>query len=299
MPGDRAQMFLAGMENELTPERYVELYLETRAMLRLDEPLILQYFTWIGQLFTGNLGNSSHHRMPVMDVVRAPMGNTIILSILTMIFVFLLTIPMGIISAVKRGKAVDNTILFFTIIGFSIPTFLFTLLLMFIFSVQLGWFPLAGMNSMPAPHRGTWEFIIDRGKHMIMPVMVSVLGAMAGMTRMVRASMIDSLTQDYVRTARSKGLLEKVVIYSHAFRNALIPIITAMTGWFIGIFGGTVVIERLFSYHGMGEIMLSALNNQDVAVAMTMNMFYAFIAFAGLLLMDIAYTVADPRIRFE
>jgi peptide/nickel transport system permease protein len=134
---------------------------------------------------------------------------------------------------------------------------------------------------------------------MALPLMALFLTSLAGLIRFVRTAMIDALNMDFVRTARAKGLAEKTVIYSHAFRNALIPIITVMTAWFVGIFGGSLVIEQTFAWHGMGHLMISALNSRDMAVLMAMGVFYALIAFVGLLIMDIVYVIADPRIRLE
>jgi len=134
---------------------------------------------------------------------------------------------------------------------------------------------------------------------MALPLMTMVLTSLAGLIRFVRSAMIDALNQDFIRTARAKGLKEKTVIFVHAFRNALVPVITVMTGWFIAIFSGSMVIERTFLWNGMGDVMLSAISNRDMGVLMAMSVFYSLIAFVGLLIMDIAYVIADPRIRFE
>ena len=298
MPGDPALMMIEGQEQDMTPEQWEIAYQRAREILGLDDPMLMRYFRWLGNTLTGNFGWSSVHRMPVIDAIRAPMANTIVINIFTLILVFSITIPIGVVSAIRRGGIFDNTALFGTMIGFSIPTFLFALIMIFIFAITLQWLPLFGMSSPIAPPRGTLEWFLDRGRFMTLPLITMVLGGTAGLVRIVRASMIDSLTMDYIRTARSKGLKEKTVIYSHAFRNALIPVITVMTGWFIGVFGGSVAIERMFSWNGMGNVMITSLVQRDFGVVMTMNVFYALIAFVGLLLMDIAYAIADPRIKF-
>jgi len=172
-------------------------------------------------------------------------------------------------------------------------------LLILVFAIILQWLPINGMHSPMPPDDGTLAWYLDRLRFMALPLMTLVLSGMAGMMRFVRASMIDALNMDCIRTARSKGLGGKVIVFSHAFRNALIPVITIMTGFVITIFGGSVIIERTFAWNGMGNIMLTALSNQDWAVVMSMNVFYALISFIALLFMDIAYAIADPRIRFE
>ena len=156
-----------------------------------------------------------------------------------------------------------------------------------------------GMASTMPPPRGTGAWYLDRLRHMILPLTTMVLASMAGMIRFTRSAMIDALNMDCIRTARAKGLTEKTVIYIHAFRNALIPIVTVFGSFFITIFGGSIVIEATFSWQGMGQIMINALNLRDIAVLMAMNVFYALIAFTVILLLDIVYVLVDPRIRFE
>ena len=299
MPGDPALVMMEGMQQDMTPEQFAEAYARAREIMGLDEPVFTQFFIWMGNMLTGNFGYSFLNRAPVLDVIAAPMRWTFTMNIMVMILVFIVTIPVGIYAAIKRGKMFDNGALVFTMVGFSFPAFLFALILILIFAIFLQWLPINGMASMPPPPEGTLTWYLDRLRFMALPMMALTLGGMAGMMRFVRASMIDALNMDCIRTARSKGLGAKIVVYSHAFRNALIPIITVMTGFFIGIFSGSVVIERTFSWNGMGDVMLSALSNQDWAVVMSMNVFYALISFVVLLFMDIAYVIADPRIRFE
>jgi len=273
--------------------------------LRLDEPIWTQFFAWMREMFTGNFGYTFPGRIPVIDAVRAPMINTVLLNIMVMIIVFAITIPAGIYSAIKRGKAFDNGALFFTTIGFSFPNFLFGLLLIIIFSVLLGWLPTGGMQNPMAPiwiEDGTWtrwDWILDRARYMVLPLMTLVLVGMAGLLRFIRSAMIDSLNQDYVRTARSKGLAEKTVIYSHAFRNALVPVVTVMAAFLIGIFSGAMIVERTFNWNGMGDLMLSALSDRDIATLKALSVFYSLVAFVVLLLVDIVYVIIDPRIRFD
>lgn len=300
MPQDPVDIHLppelaAGMEPHILEAMRAEI-IET---MRLDSPLYIQYIYWLRAILTGDFGIAMETRIPVLDHIRSPMINTVIINILNLIIVFVITIPVGIYSAIKRGKLFDNAALVVSMLGISIPGFLFALLLIVIFAILIPIFPMFGMGSIPPPEEGTLTWYLDRLNHMLLPLLAMVLMSLAGMIRFIRSAMIDSLNMDCVRTARAKGLSEKVVIYSHAFRNALIPIITVMAGFFITIFGGSMIIEITFAWRGMGWTMLNALNMQDVAVLMAVNVFYALIAFLGLLIMDIAYVIVDPRIRLE
>jgi peptide/nickel transport system permease protein len=227
------------------------------------------------------------------------MFNTVVINVFNLILVFAITIPAGIYCAIKRGKLFDNSALVFSMFGLSIPNFLFGLILIVLFAVFIPILPLFGMQSAMPPPQGTMAYYLDRMRYMALPLATMVLTSLAGLIRFVRSAMIDALNMDYVRTARAKGLSEKVVVYVHAFRNALIPIITVTIGFFIGIFGGAMVIEQTFAWNGMGRVMLAAINMRDIGVLMAMSVFYSLIAFVGLLIMDIAYTIADPRIRFQ
>ena len=295
IPGDPARM-LMGDTTGMSPEAVEDLYLQIRHIMGLDYPVFVQYVRWMFNMATGELGVSMHYRRPVLDVIRTPIFWTVVLNVTVMVIVFFITIPAGIMSAVKRGSVLDNSTLVVTVIGLSIPTFLIAMIFMVVFAVFLGWLPMTGMHTPLIPE-GQWAQLVDRARHMVLPVMAIVVGGMGPMTRIVRAAMCDALTEDYVRTARAKGLTEKVVIYSHAFRNALIPLVTAITGWFMGIFGGSVVIESLFSWSGMGQVMLNSLMRTDYAVAMAMQVFYALVSLVAILLMDLIYGLVDPRIR--
>ncbi|MCL2187696.1 MAG: ABC transporter permease [Defluviitaleaceae bacterium] len=299
MPGDPIEMFLP-LELQITmqPEQLAAARAEIIETMGLDQPHVIQYFFWLRAVFQGNFGTSMETRSPVIDHVRAPMANTIVMSIMNMTIVFAITIPVGVVSAIKRGKLFDNTALVTSMIGMSVPGFLFGLIMIVVFSIWLDIFPMFGMASMMPPPTGTLAWYLDRLRYMALPLFSLALMSMAGMIRYIRSSMIEALNMDCVRTARAKGLAEKTVIYSHAFRNALIPIVTVMAGWFIGIFSGSLAIELTFQWQGMGQIMINALNLRDIPVLMTMNVFYALIAYVGILVLDILYVFIDPRIRY-
>ena len=296
VPADPVNMMLDASLASTNPKQYAELQTRMRAQLGLDKPIVVQYFIWLKNFVTGDLGYSSQYMAPVNQIVAAPMLNTIKLNVLTLILVFGITIPLGIITAVKHRSVFDNIVQVTTVIGVSLPEFLVSLLFIFIFAIKLRWFPISGMAT--AGLEGSWwVMFLDRLKHMALPLMVLVFTSLAGITRYVRSAMIEALREDYIRTARAKGLKEKVVIYSHAFRNALIPVVTILTMWFVGIFGGSMVVESIFGYNGIGKLLYTGLRQLDYAVVMSMNMFYTVLTLLGNLMMDLAYGLVDPRVK--
>ena len=297
-PADPVRMYTEGLQNEMRPadfERYQE---EVRRFLGLDQPLVIQYFKWMGKMLTGDFGRSLAYRQPVINVIRAPMANTLRLNAITMLLVFLITIPLGITTAVRKGTVYDNTVQVITILGLSLPSFVTSLAAILLFSITLRWLPISGAYTPGFQGEG-WALFLDRARHMVLPIGVMVFTSLGSLTRYIRATMIDALRMDYVRTARAKGLTEKVVIYSHAFRNSLIPFMTILVSWFIGLFGGSVMIERIFSWNGMGNLYVSSILLFDYSVALALGMFYVLIGLAGNLIIDLLYTVVDPRIRLS
>ena len=183
-----------------------------------------------------------------------------------------------------------------TIVGHSLPQYIIGLAFIFLFAVKLGWFPVSGMVSANAGYTGT-RLVLDRMWHYVLPLIVIVAANLGSMTRYVRAAMIDVLSMDYIRTARAKGLKEKVVIYSHAWRNALLPVITQIISWFLRLFAGSVVIESTFAFSGMGTLNVTALNTMDYELAIAINLFFCIVSLLGILICDLAYGLVDPRIR--
>ena len=302
MPIDPVDIFLPlEMRLAMEPEQVAIVRQAIIDDMGLEHHTVIQYFYWLRATLQGNLGISMESRLEVMDHIRSPITNTMVINLLAMFVVFAITIPAGIYAAVKRGKTFDNAALVASVFGISVPGFLFALLLIVTLVILLPWdiFPMFGMASLDPPPEGTMDWYMDRLRHMALPLVALVLTGSATMLRIVRSAMIDALHMDCVRTARSKGLREKAVIYSHAFRNALIPIVTIMATFFIGLFGGAIAIEVTFGWQGMGVIMINAINRQDIAVLMSLYLFYAFIAFAVILILDILYVFIDPRIRFQ
>ena len=258
LPGDPVRMMMQG---NIKPEVYQQQYEITRKQLGLDQPVPVQYVKWITNMLRGDFGYSTEYRRQVKEVIGVPMRNTVLLNLFSMIIVFLIAIPLGIATAVKKNSIFDKLVQVVTIIGYSVPSFVIALLAIYVFAIQLPIFPISGVKTAGFTGTGI-AAVLDMAKHMALPVLVMSVGGIGSITRYVRASMIDALRMDYIKTARSKGLREKVVIYVHAFRNALIPIVTVTTWWLIGLFGGSIVIESIFLWDGLGKMMISGLNQR-------------------------------------
>ncbi len=283
-----------------------EEYWEKR--LGTDGNLVQRYLRWMGLypytddgrfqgLLQGYLGESQQSGKDVADELVAPMKNTVFINIFATILGLGITIPLGIFCAVKRGSKRDVGVQVGTIIGYSLPTFIIAIVFIWIFAASLGWFPISGMQTAGSVNWSPWAQFWDKMYHLSLPLIVMTFCSLGGMTRYVRASMIEALSMDCIRTARAKGLKEKTVIYSHAWRNALIPIVTLVIGWFLGIFSGSVMIENIFGLKGLGQVYYTALTNKDNPVILALQMFYIIIGLLGNLLIDIAYGFVDPRIR--
>ena len=307
VPSDPARNQLEAQKKSLKPEVYQRMYQELREEMGLDDSIIVRYARWMGLakqkqtgkisgLLEGNFGNSSFYKKPVIEVVGAPMGNTVLINIFATILALGITIPLGIYCAVHKGKKLDNFTQVFTIVGYSIPIYIVALVFIYIFAVLLRIFPVGGMGTPGANYTGFRKFT-DTLYYFCLPLIVMTFASLGGMTRYVRASMIDALSMDHIKTARAKGVKEKVVIYSHAWRNALLPVITLIIGWFLGIFGGSVIIENTFNLNGMGKLYISALNNHDFDLALSIQMFYTVVSLVGMLIIDLSYGLVDPRVR--
>ncbi len=266
-----------------------------------------RYLRWMGLypytdgsfngLLQGNLGDSSKFGRPVSEVLVEPMKNTIFINIFSTILALGITIPLGIFCAVKRGSKRDVAVQVGTIVGYSLPTFIIAIVFIWLFAVILGWFPVSGMQTAGSVDWPAWDKFWDRMYHLALPLIIMTFSSLGGMTRYVRAAMIEALSMDCVRTARAKGLREKVVIYSHAWRNALLPIITLIIGWFLSIFGGSLMIENIFALNGIGKIYYDALQGHDNEVILALQMFYIAISLFGNLIIDVVYGFVDPRVR--
>ena len=299
------------MKNTLPKEQLADyfdkLYLEYQRKYGTDtDNKFIRYGRWVGiyplydgsynGLLQGNLGYSYEYQKPVVEVIKQPMLNTIKINIWATILALGITLPLGIHCAVKRGSKFDQGIQVLTIVGYSLPTFLISILFIWIFCSKLGIFPPSGMQTPGNTYVGFRKWL-DEMYYLALPLIVMTFCSLGGMTRYVRASMIEALSLDCIKTARAKGLKEKAVIYSHAWRNALIPIVTLVVGWFLGIFGGSLVIESMFALNGMGRLMIQSLRTADYDVVLLMQMFYVAMALLGNLIIDLVYGLVDPRVR--
>ena len=246
----------------------------------------------IGNVAQGELGFSSWKNDDVKNVIANPLKNTVILNFFVLIFSLTISITAGIRSAVKKNSFVDQFWQVFSLICMSVPTFFIGLCLVFVFALRLGWLP---SNGMPVDGSGLGEWV----RFLVLPVITLTITSLASTVRYVRNAMLDALSQDYIRTARSKGLSEKVVVYSHAFRNALIPIVTVVIAQIGTLFGGSMITESVFVWDGMGSTLLTALNRRDFYLVIAMNMFYAVVYLISNFIADLTYALVDPRIKLD
>lgn len=306
IPTDPARAELEPLRKDMKPDEYALRYKELRKQMGLDDPLFRRYARWIGiapnmegkmdGLLQGNFGYSSFFKREVKKVIREPMLYTMFVNIFATIFALGITIPLGIKTAVKKNSKLDKSVQVLSIVGYSIPIYIVALVFIYFFAVLLRIFPVSGMKTPGSDYTGL-KFYTDRIYYLGLPLIVMTFASLGGMTRYVRAAMIDSLSMDYIRSARAKGVREKTVIYSHAWRNALLPVVTVIIGWFLGIFSGSVIIENTFSLNGMGSLYIQGLNNSDYELVLAMQMFYTVISLLGALFTDLCYGFIDPRIR--
>ena len=276
-PGDPA-ILLAG--EFATPETLEAI----RTRYGLDRPLPEQFALYLGALLQGDLGESARSRRPVLEELKTYFPNTVVLATAAILVALATGIPLGILAALRQGSWLDLGVMVLALLGVSMPVFWFGLLAILIFSVELGWFPVAGKGTLA---------------HLVLPAVTLGINATALLARMTRGTLVEVLSQDYIRTARAKGLAERVVLYKHALRNALIPIVTLVGLAIPGVLGGATITETIFSYPGMGRAIFDALVEKDYNVAMAALAFLALMTALFNLLADLAYAVVDPRIRYS
>lgn len=286
------------LQTDLNPRVSAEAKARLQSMYDLDKPLYKQYLLWVGKLATLDLGESfsTDHR-PVIDKIAERIPITIIINVLSMILIILVAIPIGVLSAVRQDSLFDKVTAVFVFIGFAVPTFWLALLLMILFGVHLGWLPISGIRSLNYEYLPPFAAFIDLVKHLILPVLLSAFGGLAGFSRYMRSNMLEVIRQDYITTARAKGLSERVVIYKHALRNALLPVITILGLSVPGLIGGSVIFETIFAIPGMGQLFYMSVMSRDYPVVMGILFIGAVLTLIGNLIADLSYAVADPRIR--
>ena len=285
IPGDAVALMLGV---DATPEKAAEL----RAELYLDRPFIEQYARWLWDVVRGDLGTSISYHLPVTQVLGPRMTASFQMGLAALILSTLLGLIMGCVAAVNRGRAADNLISVLANIGISMPSFWLGIVMIYLFAMNLKWLPVQGYTPFgenPALHM----------RQMIMPVIVTAMGGMASLARQTRSSILETISLDFVRTARSKGLREKSILIRHVMRNALIPILTLLGMQIRVLFGGVVLVENIFNVPGMGNLLVSSVNNRDIPMVQACVLVMAVVVVIANLLVDIAYGVVDPRIRQE
>ncbi|MCS7164582.1 MAG: ABC transporter permease [Thermodesulfovibrio sp.] len=289
----------AMFQEELSPKASPEAVQALKKLYGLDKPLHERYINWLKMVFTLDLGKSFVDGRKVEDKIKERLPITITLNLLSLIFIFIVAIPIGVYSALRPGSIFDRALTFFVFTGFSVPTFWLALLAMIVFGVNLGWLPISGIQSIGVEKMPFHERVIDYIKHLILPVTIMSFSGLAGMSRYTRSSMLEVLNQDYIRTARAKGVPERVVIFRHALRNALLPVITLLGLSIPGLIGGSVIFESIFSIPGMGQLFYSSAMARDYPTIMGILLIGALLTLIGNLIADIAYFIVDPRIRVK
>lgn len=268
--------------------------LAKEVQLGLDKPVIVQYFIWLKQLLVGNLGYSTKSYQAVSEMIGSHIGPTLLLMGSSFVVGILIALPAGIYSAVHQYSKGDYAIVTLSFLGTSIPSFFLAMLLTYIFTVVLGWLPSAGMTTLGVGG-GTWDII----KHMIMPVIVLAVGMAGTNIRYIRSAVLEILGKDYIRTAKAKGIGRFKVINKHALKNAMVTVITIFGMEIPSLFGGAVIVEQVFSWPGLGLLMMSAINNRDFPTIMGVCLLSAVVVLLGNLITDLLYAVVDPTIKFN
>jgi peptide/nickel transport system permease protein len=289
-PGDPMAQFGA---NPAVPPEVRE---RIRASLGLDQPWPVRYVKWLLALSRGDWGFSFASRVPVIELIKQRLPQTLWVVGTAYLIAVLIAIPIGIISAVKQYSLFDQIATTLAFIGFSVPTFFTGLLLILLFSVKLNWLPFIYDTSLQVRD---FASLLQQIKQMIMPIAVLALFQSAAITRFMRSSMLDNLPLDYVRTARAKGLQERVVVLRHVLRNSLIPVVTLIALGIPGIFGGAIITEQIFRVNGLGELLVRSIQNSDTPVVMALTFIFAILVVLFNLIADILYGVLDPRIRYS
>ena len=293
MPGDYVDSITQGNPN-VTPDMILRL----KSLYGLDGGVVEGYFSWLKQALQGNFGESFIYKKPVFEIIGSKMWTSFWLAFVAFIIQILIAVPLGIVSATKQYSKTDYTITAVALIGISLPSFFFAAILQRVFAIELGLLPLQGMVTARYDYTG-FRLFLDIAEHMILPIMVFVVTGIGGLMRYSRTNMLEVLNEDYVRTARAKGLSENKVIYKHAFRNTLIPIVTMIGGSIPGLFSGAIITEGIFAIDGLGFTALKAMRMGDIPFIMAFNMFLAVLTLLGTIIADILYAVVDPRVRLS
>lgn len=291
MPGDP----FTGL---ITPETDPNTIEALRVKSGFYDPLPVQYWNWISKAFRGDFGQSYTYKYEVTKLIGERIGNTVWLSLLTLILTYLIALPLGMIAGRYQNSWADKAIVVYTFITYSIPVFVFALILLWLFGYTLGWFPTRGSVDSDVVS-GTLAYYLNKFHHLILPAFTMAILSTTGTIQYLRTGVIDAKSQDYVRTARAKGVPENVVFNRHIFRNSILPIAAFLGYEFTGLIGGSVFIENIFSYPGMGNLFVTSITGRDYSVILALLLLFGTATLLGTLLSDIIMSIVDPRVRVQ
>lgn len=294
MPGDPVEMMISA-NPKITQEDVTRL----REFYGLDQKVYVRYWHWVTDISKGDLGYSRTYRIPVTEMMGPSLAATFVLSATSLIFSLLIAIPLGIICALRPNSKVDYAINLFNFAGISLPSFWLGIVLIIIFAVNLGWLPAGGYQTTGMTYDSWFAEMLDKGKYLILPVVSLSIQSIGRFSRFVRSSMLEAMRNDFIRTARAKGMSNQVVIWRHGFRNALIPLVTIIAISFSSIFSGALITETLFAYPGVGRLIYSSIMGNDFNVAMVSFVISVSMVLIMNLVADILYGVVDPRISYK
>jgi len=293
-PGDPVEIQTGDMSQQHSAKAYQAL----RELYELDKPLHIQYGNWLKRIVRLDFGRSfAPHGRPVSTMIAERLPITLLLNIVEMLIIVALAVPIGVLSATRQYSTFDKITTIFVFVGFATPDFWLALLLMILFGVQLGWLPISVLRSLNWEYMTFWQQQWDFLGHLALPILVATFGGLAGFSRYMRQSMLEVVRQDYIQSARAKGLSEQTVIGKHALRNALLPVVTILGLSLPGLIGGSVIVESIFAIPGMGQLMVQAVFMRDYPVIMGNLVIVSALTLLGNLVADISYGLIDPRIR--
>jgi peptide/nickel transport system permease protein len=289
LPGDPIVMLVSQSQlQQVTEEQLNQL----RHEYRLDKPMLMQYFDWVSGMFHGDFGKSITNTEPVTKEILKRLPITIHLGVLSFILSIIIGVPAGVICAVRRGGWLDSLVTFFANIGITVPVFWLAILLVYLFSLKLGWLPVFGYTS-------PFTDFVKSTRQLIMPVFCLAIFGIAGNARQTRSAMLEVMMQDYIRTAWAKGLRERVIVMKHALKNGIIPVVTLVGMGISGILGGSVLIETVFAINGMGRLLVTSVTNHDYPYVQAIVLMIAIAIVLANLLVDLSYVWIDPRVRYQ
>ncbi len=293
MPGDALTGQLAN-----NPKMDAQTLAEIREKLGLNDPLTVQYTRWLNQLLHGDLGLSYVHQQPVTDLLAGRIGNTILLSVCILVLTYLIAIPLGVVSGRWTDSWADKWVVGYSYVSFATPLFLFALMLLFVFGFTLGWFPTGGSVDIQV-ETGTVDYYVDKIHHLVLPSLSGALIGTVGIIQYLRSEIIETKMKDFVKTARAKGVPESRIYSRHILRNSFLPIAAFLGYEITGLIGGSIFLESIFSYPGIGQMFLQSIMQRDYSVVTALVMISGLATLLGTLLSDIILSAVDPRIRME